>query len=360
MVLLSLRFLQQAEEVDEIIVVARPALVGKFRSLIKKEGFSKIKKICHGGLTRYASVVAGVAQSNYRAALFIVHNGVNPLASHAELTACVKAVRGTIAGAAVGRPLYNTLKKVSGSRVVATIDRSGAWAMETPQVVRAKEFRALTKKFPPPTHAFIDELAVLEKARFKAAVVVASDENHKVTTQNDLAFISMLAGALPPDWSVGIGEDSHRFMTLPLTTKPLILGGIVVPEIPALRANSDGDVLLHALCNAISSALGAGSLGTYATALHRKGEKKSTAYLANVLARMKRARHTLQHIAISFEAAVPKIDPLVPRLKKNLTKLLGVSEARVGITATSGEGLTAFGRGEGIACRAIVLLKKTA
>ena len=126
-----------------------------------------------------------------------------------------------------------------------------------------------------------------------------------------------------------------------------------------LEAASDGDVILHALYNAISQALGEGSLGRFATPLLKeKGISDSKKYLQPLLVKMKKRGYHLNNIGIMLEAKVPAIDPLSSALKKTLSTLTGVHIRKIGITATSGDGLTSFGKGKGMQCFAIVSLQK--
>lgn len=141
-----------------------------------------------------------------------------------------------------------------------------------------------------------------------------------------------------------IGQDSHRFEER--SGKPLVLGGVVFPEEPCgLLANSDGDVVLHALTNAVSGITGRNVLGAPADALCRKGVTDSRAYLALALEDLK---EPVSHVSFSIEAAHPKIAPRIDAMKASVAALLGTDPSRVGITATTGEGLTDFGRGLGI------------
>jgi len=156
---------------------------------------------------------------------------------------------------------------------------------------------------------------------------------------------------------VGLGQDSHAFEP-DGSTKPLILGGIVFPGQPGLQANSDGDVVLHALFNALSQAVGGRSLGIYADPIYAQGITNSRQYVAVALDMVRQAGYTVNNVGVSIEARRPKIEPRALEMKKSLADLLGVSMDQVGITATTGEGLTAFGRGEGIQVFVIVSLQK--
>jgi 2-C-methyl-D-erythritol 2,4-cyclodiphosphate synthase len=154
---------------------------------------------------------------------------------------------------------------------------------------------------------------------------------------------------------VGLGQDSHRFED-EASTKPLVLGGVVFPGHPGLQANSDGDVVLHAVFNALSQAIGKRSLGVYADPMCAKGITDSREYLRVALDMVRAAGYTVNNVGVSIEARRPKIEPKAGEMKTSLARLLDVAEDQVGITATSGEGLTAFGRGEGIQVLVIVSL----
>ena len=150
----------------------------------------------------------------------------------------------------------------------------------------------------------------------------------------------------------GLGQDSHRFDT-ENPDKPLMLAGIQIKDgTPGLLGNSDADVVLHALTNAISGVTGVNILGKVSDELCQQGHTDSSIYL-------KRALHSLrnleiQHVSISLECQRPKISPHIEAMKQNLAQLLAIRLKDIGITATSGEGLTAFGRGEGIQALVIV------
>lgn len=150
----------------------------------------------------------------------------------------------------------------------------------------------------------------------------------------------------------GLGQDSHRF-DFENQTKKLILGGIVFDDAPPLLGNSDADVVLHALCNAISGVTGVNILGTVADALCQKqGIRDSRVYIQETLKYLKDWQ--ICHVSCSIECKTPKITPKIAAMKASLSELLGLQTEDVGITATTGEGLTAFGRGEGIQVLCIV------
>jgi len=155
---------------------------------------------------------------------------------------------------------------------------------------------------------------------------------------------------------IGIGQDSHRFGG----NKPLILGGVVISKNNGLKANSDGDVITHSLCNALSSAVGGDSIGTWADRMCLKqGIKDSTKYLEHIVSIIKNKNYLLENISISVEAKRPRLDiKTIIKIKKRLAELLDINLDQIGITFTSGEELTAFGKGKGIQVFTIVILKE--
>ncbi|MBT3431581.1 MAG: 2-C-methyl-D-erythritol 2,4-cyclodiphosphate synthase [Candidatus Thioglobus sp.] len=153
----------------------------------------------------------------------------------------------------------------------------------------------------------------------------------------------------------GIGQDSHAFETQ--TKKSLILGGVTFDHPQGLKGNSDADVILHSLTNAVSSITTKNILGAKADELCQQGITDSSEYLKLALNDLNDWK--IDHIAISIECSVPKISPQMQALRSNIANLTGTDINDIGITATTGEGLTAFGRGEGIQVFSIITVSKT-
>ncbi len=154
------------------------------------------------------------------------------------------------------------------------------------------------------------------------------------------------------DIMVGIGQDSHAF-DFEDKEKPLIIGGVLVKNHAPLKGNSDADVVLHAVTNAISGITCVNILGKIADDMcHNHGIKDSSVYLKEALKYL--GMKKIIHISISIECLTPKISPIISSMRQNLASLLLIDESQIGITATTGEGLTAFGQGKGIQCFACI------
>ncbi len=153
---------------------------------------------------------------------------------------------------------------------------------------------------------------------------------------------------------VGFGQDSHRFSAD--ENRKLVLGGVEFTEEKGLEANSDGDLVIHALCASIEQALGRVNFSVYADEMCQNGITDSRKYLKIALSHLKEDKYRINNLGISIEAKKPKIFPIEDQIKTSLAEMLGLEKNRIGINATSGEGLTAFARGEGIQVFVIISL----
>jgi len=153
-------------------------------------------------------------------------------------------------------------------------------------------------------------------------------------------------------YRTGVGQDSHRFLTGE-SSKPCVIAGITFPDVPGLQANSDGDVVYHAICNAITSLTGVLILGGIADDLCLKdGITDSEVYLARAMQTL--GNQKITHVAISLEGKRPHFSKELVRMRSNVARVMGLEIEQVGITATTGEGLTDVGCGEGVSCFCIV------
>lgn len=154
---------------------------------------------------------------------------------------------------------------------------------------------------------------------------------------------------------IGLGYDSHRF----LAGRPLVLGGIRVDYEKGLAAHSDGDVVLHALTDAILGALAAGDIGEhFPNSDPRWSAADSGVFLqyACDLARQKGFR--VENCDITILAEAPKLSAYKAAMADRLAGMLAVPVGGVSIKAKTNEGMGFVGRGEGIACLASVLLRR--
>lgn len=151
---------------------------------------------------------------------------------------------------------------------------------------------------------------------------------------------------------VGVGQDSHRFLTAD-SAKPCIIAGLIFEDCPGLSADSDGDVVFHAICNAITSVCCVPILGGIAIDLcHKDGITDSQVYLEKALETL--GKQKVQHVALTIEGKRPRFQKRVDDMRRNVARVMHLHLEQVGLTVTSGDGLTDFGCGEGLQCFCIL------
>ena len=153
----------------------------------------------------------------------------------------------------------------------------------------------------------------------------------------------------------GIGQDSHKIIDN--NKKELVIAGVKFDEQFSMDANSDGDVVLHSITNAISSITTVNILGKIADEMCKKGITDSKEYLKEALSYLGDIK--INHVAISIEAKRPKFSPKIEEMRNSIANLLNIDKKNIGITATTGEGLTECGKGNGIFATTIISCSKS-
>ncbi len=156
---------------------------------------------------------------------------------------------------------------------------------------------------------------------------------------------------------VGQGIDIHRFADD--DGRPLVLGGVLIPEGPGLQGHSDADVVLHAVVDALLGAVALGDLGArFGTDDPIYASAASSVFVAEALRLVGQAGWAVGNVDATILAQRPRIDPHRAAMTSCLADLLGVGLEAVSVKATTTDGLGMLGRGEGIACTAVVLLHR--
>ena len=152
---------------------------------------------------------------------------------------------------------------------------------------------------------------------------------------------------------IGHGYDVHKFGS----EKPLILGGVDVPHTTGLLAHSDGDVVLHALCDALLGAVSLGDIGHHFPDTDPAfAGADSGMLLRKVYSQVKQRGYVLGNTDITIVAQAPKMAPFIPSMQVKIAQLLEVEPSQINVKATTTEKLGFTGRKEGIATHAVALL----
>jgi len=155
---------------------------------------------------------------------------------------------------------------------------------------------------------------------------------------------------------VGIGYDLHRLAE----RRKLVLGGVEIPFEKGLLGHSDGDVLLHAIIDALLGAAGLPDIGTHFPPDDpRYKDISSLLLLEQVKKLIQEKGFRVHNVDATIVAEEPKLSPFSRAMKEKIAQTLGILEASVGIKAKTNEGLGLVGKGEAIACFAVALLEET-
>jgi 2-C-methyl-D-erythritol 2,4-cyclodiphosphate synthase len=154
---------------------------------------------------------------------------------------------------------------------------------------------------------------------------------------------------------IGHGYDAHRY----ISGRPLILGGVEIPYEKGLEAHSDGDAVIHSICDALLGAAGLGDIGTYYPDTDKKFENiDSRILLRDVISHLHEKSYVIGNVDVTILAQAPKMLPHIPQMKSNLAADLQVEVAAINIKATTTEKMGFIGRLEGISVYAVCLLEK--
>jgi 2-C-methyl-D-erythritol 4-phosphate cytidylyltransferase/2-C-methyl-D-erythritol 2,4-cyclodiphosphate synthase len=346
-------------EVERLVVVAAPELVaGLERASWLPD---RVSAVVSGGARRQDSVRAGFdalpAPSDGSDPVILVHDGARPAVSSALVSAVARAAAAF--GAAIPVvPVAETLKRVVGDRVVETVDRSELATAQTPQGVRRSVLEKAWSLYPASASTtFTDEASLLEACRIDVHVLPGEPGNLKVTVPHDLdraaAALSRGSGPAAPAGAirVGFGTDSHPFGP----GGPLVLGGIELAGAPRLHGHSDGDVVLHAVADALLGATGLGDLGRLFPADARTPRGiASTELLRDVVGRVRGAGFRPASVDVTIVAARPRLAGGLDPMRDALTGLLGLGPGAVGVKASTGNLAGMEGAGRGITAHAAV------
>ena len=316
-----------------------------------------------GGKTRQESVACGLAALPKDCDTVLVHDAARPFVTPLLINRVLDALAQGHSGVVPGLPLADTIKEVDAHNLVnATPDRERLRAVQTPQGFSLHHLRACHRLAQEQGITATDDAALLERyadpgQSSHAVLVVEGDPaNRKITTPDDMALLH--EGPVPGASSamqyypcVGFGYDVHRYGG----SRPFVLGGVSIPTDITVEAHSDGDVLLHALADALLGAIGAGDIGLVFPDTDPAFDNANSGMLLAEVRRMaQKAGLRLTHADMTVVAQIPKVGPHRDQIAKNVAALLGLPVQRVNVKATTEEKLGFTGTKQGIKAYAVV------
>lgn len=335
----------QTPEIKEIVVVTPP----ENRAELQKR-FPGIV-FADPGKTRLLSVKNGFLKTSAASQLVAVHDGARPLVESAHISACLQAAR-QYGAAVLAVPVKDTVKVCEGGFVQNTLDRAVLWAAQTPQCYRRPVLAEALEKFGQEEGA-TDESQLVEKLGIKVRVVPSSYKNNKITTPEDLIFAeALLENSVI--YRTGFGFDLHRLEP----GRKLFIGGAEIPHTKGFLGHSDGDLVLHALCDAVLGALCAGEIGILFPPTDESIKGISSVKIVKKVLEIVRAHHAqIEHIDATIITQEPKIKPHYETVRKSLAEVFEMPLENVSFKSKSHEHVGEIGRGEAAMCHAVATLK---
>lgn len=335
----------QTPEIKEIVVVTptenRAELQKRFPGIV----------FADPGKTRLLSVKNGFLKISAASQLVAVHDGARPLVESAHISACLQAAR-QYGAAVLAVPVKDTVKVCEGGFVQNTLDRAVLWAAQTPQCYRRPVLAEALEKFGQEEGA-TDESQLVEKLGIKVRVVPSSYKNNKITTPEDLIFAeALLENSVI--YRTGFGFDLHRLEP----GRKLFIGGAEIPHTKGFLGHSDGDLVLHALCDAVLGALCAGEIGILFPPTDESIKGISSVKIVKKVLEIVRSHQAqIEHIDATIITQEPKIKPHYETVRKSLAEVFEMPLENVSFKSKSHEHVGEIGRGEAAMCHAVATLK---
>lgn len=302
-----------------------------------------------GGPLRQDSVRLGLAALPPGVRHVLVHDAARPFISPDLVRRVCAALAEGAEGVIPVIPVTDTIKIIADGRVASTLPRADLAAVQTPQGFALDMLRAAHAHAVEAGLSVTDDASLLEALGREVRVVPGEAANVKITRPEDMELLRERASA--PETRTGMGYDVHRYGR----GRPMKIGGVPIPGAPEVLAHSDGDVLLHALTDAVLGCACMDDIGRHFPDRDPRYEGISSAVLLHqALDLAREAGVTPRHADLTVVAQIPRLAPYRDEIRKNVARLLGLPPDRVNLKATTEEHLGFTGRAEGIKAYAVV------
>ncbi len=327
-------------EVGEILLSANADDFAELSPIVQKY---PLVRLVQGGNTRGESVFNALKEC--KGEMVLVHDGARPFVSPSTVRRCKESVEKHGSGICA-IPTTDTIAVTDGE-TVSYPNRANAYAVQTPQGFYTKELLRAYAQAEKEGLSFTDDSSLFARYIRPPRFCEGEVENKKLTYASDFQ---------PHASRVGFGVDTHAFGK---AQNYIVLAGVQIPSASGLIAHSDGDVLVHALMDALLSGAGLYDIGRYFPDTDEKWKNASSMkMLERVVSLLDEKGLAVQHVSCAVQAETPRLAPFIESMKESLSKALNLPPSCIGVTAGTNEKLGYVGEGKGITAYAYVLLKE--
>lgn len=327
--------------IDEIVVTASAEDLEEISALCA--AFPRTRVVL-GGETRGRSVYNALKQTT--ADIALIHDGARPFVTRALIEGCLHSVKAYGSGVCAV-PCTDTVAVAKDGAIQSVPDRDTLWQIQTPQgFFRENITFAYERAFENGNAVYTDDSSVFKAFCGYPRLCAGARENIKLTYARDFRESTARCG---------FGVDTHAFGK---AQDHIVLAGVKIPSESGLVAHSDGDVLVHALMDAMLSAAGLRDIGFYFPDNNAQfKDADSMGLLAKVVELIAERGYKAKNVSVAIQAERPRLSPYIEAMQNALASALSLDPTAIGITAGTNEGLGYVGEGKGVTVHAYVLLE---
>ncbi len=348
----SVRAALLAKGLKQLAIAAPESNIEEFAQIVREvaESLGSLVpiRLVIGGDTRQESISAAIKVCDEDVDSILVHDVARALAPSSLFDRVAEAVVEQQVGIVPILPVVDTMKRIDGDVVAATVDRSQLGTAQTPQGFPAETLRTIYRSA---VDDYTDDAALFQSFGGEVRLVVGDPQAFKITTQPDLTRAESL---FDRDYRSGIGTDTHRFSAD--ADKPLFLGTIVWDGETGLEGHSDGDALSHAIVDALLSAAGLGDIGSnFGVDRPEFAGANGAIFLSETRSMLQASGWQIENVSAQIIGNKPKVAPHRSLVQLALSEVVG---APVTVSATTTDGLGFLGQSEGVAVVATALISR--
>ena len=309
---------------------------------LKKKKLPKIVKIIKGGKERSdSSLIALKYLKKFKPTNVLIHDAARPNFSVKLLKNLIHKLK---KNRAVIPYIYsNDSIKYKSQNQLFNLNRDKALLTQTPQAFKFKDLYSLSSK---QISKVNDEATLFIENDYKIAFIKGELKNNKITYPDDIKISKV---------SFGIGFDIHRLVK----NKKLYLGGTKIPFHSGLQGHSDGDVILHAIIDAILGAIQKKDIGTYFPSNKNKFKNiRSPKMLKPIIENLYENNFSINNLDINLICQKPKVSTYRNRIINSLSNLMNLDRNKINLKGKTVEKLGLIGKEKAIACEVLISIKK--